>query len=319
MGLTNYPNGLTSFGVPVLPDVQFPVWAKHYWVDGTAGSDGNRGDSPDKPFATMEQAFDVCRSGDVIHLRGQVREQLTTPAGLFDVTIIGPSPVTRHPDSHAALETYGGQRSARWNAPASPTASTPLLKIQQQGWRIFNVLFTGDENDSVGCIQLFRDGGSGDSERDASHAWIQGCRFATGLYGIQDSGGCARVRIYGNEFQQFTESDNDAIVNVTGAGIGTMWGWEIIGNRFFANYSDIDISATGPIIRDNDFMYISLGTTNTIAIDLTGAAEESVSRNFMYVASDEGSVVNARFVASTTPAWGPNFYTDVEEYGEPAE
>ena len=308
-------------GVLLNPQPEYSPWAKHWYVDGTAGSNGYRGDSPKKPFLTMAVALAAARSGDVVHLRGLVREQLTTPQGLFDVTVVGPSPVTRHPDSHTALETYGGQRSARWAAPATPTASTPLVKVSQQGWRFINILFTGDEDDSVGCIQAFRDAGSGDAEDDASHMQVIGCRFQGGLYGIQDSGGCARVKIYGNEFLTFDQTDNDAIVNVTGAGVGTMWGWEIIGNKFYANYSDIDISASGPLIKYNDFYRVSLGTTNTIGIDATGATEEIVSKNWMHSDSALAGSINARFTdsASTTSAWGPNYYSDKEEYLEPAE
>lgn len=329
MSITAYPNGVSSFGAPVVPYEQYcNPWGRHFWVNGgsgatsgqsNVGSDGNDGTSPEQSLLTMERAFELIRSGDTIHLMGNVKEQLSTPAGVFDVTVIGPSPVTRHPDAHAADTTNGGYWSARWGAPSSPTASTPLVKVRQQGWKFINILFTGDEDDSVGCVQLFRDGGSGDAEDDASHAQFYNCRFATGLYGIQDSGGCARVKIYGCEFMQFTESDNDAIINVTGAGIGTMWGWEIVGNKFHANHTDIDIAAAGPIIMHNHFVLNSLGTTNTIAIDLTGGSEELVAQNYMYCASDESSVVNARFVASSTPSWGPNYYTDKEEYGEPAE
>lgn len=289
-------------------------WGRAWYVDGNQG--GGSGKSPESAFLTMEEAFAVIRSGDAIYLRGNIREQLSTPAGVFDVHIIGPSPVTRHPDSHSDL---GGFSSARWNAPASPTASTPLLKIQQQGWRITNTLFTGDEDDSVGCVQLFRDGGSGDDERDASHSQITGCRFQGGLYGIQDSGGCARISIDDNEFMLFSESDNDAIINVTGAGIGTLWGWRIRGNDFHANHTDIDAALSGARITDNHFHHVSLGVTNTIAIDETGGAENLVARNFFYCASDEASVVNARFVKAASSIWGPNYYSDKEEYGEPAE
>lgn len=329
MSLTAYPNGVSSFGAPVVPYEQWcNPFGRHFWVNGgsgatsgqsNVGSDGNDGESPEQALLTIERCFELIRSGDTVHLMGNFKEQVSTPAGVFDVTVIGPSPVTRHPDAHAAKETNGGYWSCRWSAPASPTASTPLVKVRQQGWKFINILFTGDEDDSVGCVQLFRDGGSGDAEDDASHAQIVGCRFAGGLYGIQDSGGCARVKIIGNEFQQFTESDNDAIVSVTGAGIGTKWGWEIRGNVFQANYSDIDADLTGAIITDNFFLLNSLGTTNTIAIDLTGGAEELVARNFMFCASDEASVVNARFVATATGIWGPNYYSDKEEYGEPAE
>lgn len=318
---TRYPSGLESYGVPVLPRRREGVWGRHWFVDGNEGNDRNRGDRRDKPFLTMDRAFDHLRSGDHIHARGLIQEQLTTPAGVFDVTVSGPSPVTRHPDAQTTVDAYGGRRSFRWAAPSSPTASTPLVKVQQQGWQFHNVLFTGDEDDSVGCIQLYRDAGSGNDERDASHTWIEGCRFQAGLYGIQDSGGCARVRIFGNEFLLFDQSDNDAITNVTGAGVGTVWGWMIWWNKFHANYSDIDLAASGPSIMFNEFHRVSLGVTNTIALDMTGSVEEAVSKNWMYSDSALAGSINARFTdsASTTAYWGPNYYSDKEEYAEPAE
>lgn len=294
------------------------IWGDFWYVDGNRGDNNNDGQTPETAFATFTEAFTRINSGDTIFFRGNVREQATTPAGVFDVTIIGPSPVTRHPDEHTGKDAYGGFSSCRWNAPASPTASTPLLKIQQQGWRVESVLFTGDENDSVGCIQLFRDGGSGADERDASHAVIRGCRFAGGLYGIQDSGGCARVKIIGNEFQQFDQSDNDAIVTVVGAGIGTLWAWEIAYNLFHANYSDIDAGLTNARIYQNHFVHISLGTTTTVTIDTTGGATCLVTHNYMYRASNV-SGVNAGFVIGSGDSYGPNYWSDKEEYAEPAE
>jgi hypothetical protein len=320
MGTTNFDTvavaqTLTVNGATIQPADSSP-WATHWYVDGSVGSDNYAGTSADAPFATMDKAFDKISSGDVIHLRGRIREQLSTPVGVFDVTVLGPSPVTRHPDAHTGNNGY---TSARWDAPASPTASTPLVKVLQQGWTFKNILFTGSETNGVGCIQLYRDGGSGDDERDASHAQIIGCRFATGLYGVQDSGGCARVKIYGCEFQQFDQSDNDAIVNVTGAGIGTLWGWEIKGNTFQANYSDIDAGFTGAQITDNHFIHVSLGTTNIVAIDTTGGAKNLIARNFMYCDSAAAGVINARFVIGSADIYGPNYYSDKEEYGEPAE
>lgn len=287
-----------------------------YFVDANSGLATNSGRSWDQALLTMTSAFDKLVSGDRIYFRGRIREQLTTPVQIFDVGIFGVSHNTRHPDSTPA---NGELIPARWDAPASPTASTPLLDILQQGWRVSNVLFTGSSSDTVDCIRLFRDGGSSDDERDASHAVIDNCRFQGGRYGIVDSGGCARVRILDNEFLLFSTSGNRAITNVTGAGIGTMWGWIIEGNEFHGNLTDIDIAAAGPRILGNHFRLNSLGVTNTVAIDITGGSEELVAKNFMYCASDEASVVNARFVASSTPSWGPNYYTDVEEYGEPAE
>jgi len=72
MGLTNYPNGLTSFGVPLLGGGRFSSpWATHYFVDATDGSDGNSGLSPDRAFATIQRAVDVSSGGDVIYINPQ--------------------------------------------------------------------------------------------------------------------------------------------------------------------------------------------------------------------------------------------------------
>lgn len=322
-GGVGFVNGVLHVAAPgaaagsVFPISVERLYAAPIFVDGNNGSDtANDGRSWNKPYLTMSKAFSVLESGGVIYLKGRIREQLTTPAGVFDVRVIGIAPNTRHPDAHTV---NGGFSSCRWDAPASPTAATPLVKVQQQGWQFQNILFTGSSGDTVDCVQLFRDGGSGDDERDASHASFLGCRFQGGRYGIVDSGGCARVSIKGCEFLLFSNSGDRAITNVTGAGIGTLWGWVIDGNDFLANLTDIDISGAGPKITNNHFHLNGLGVTNTIAIDLTGGSEELVAKNYMYCASDEGSVVNARFVASSTPSWGPNYYTDIEEYGEPAE
>src|SRR5262245_29091626 len=78
------------------------TYGRAWWVDGNQGNDNLSGQSHSEPFATMAQAFTKIASGDVIYVRGNIREQLTTPAGVFDVSIIGPSPVTRHPDAHTS-------------------------------------------------------------------------------------------------------------------------------------------------------------------------------------------------------------------------
>lgn len=291
------------------------AYSRAFWVDGNRGVDTNDGRSSSSPYLTMSKAFDNIASGDIIFARGNIREQLNTPAGVFDVTIMGPSPVTRHPDAHT---TNGGYSSFRWNAPASPTAATPLLNIRQQGWRIINGLFTGDSTNTVDCIQLFRDAGAGDAERDASHAEIIGCRFQGGRYGVVDSGGCARVHLFGNEFLTFSNSGNRAVTAVTGAGVGTLWGWEIVGNNFHANLTDIQAGFTGARIEENHFHFVSLGTTNVVAITTSGGSRNWVINNHMYAAFNT-SGMNARFVLGTNDLYGPNYYSSGYTVGEPTE
>lgn len=72
MGTTNFPNGLTSFGIPVLGAGSIPFTGKYFFVDPANGNDGNQGTSASRAFATLYQAYAKCRSGmnDVVYLIG---------------------------------------------------------------------------------------------------------------------------------------------------------------------------------------------------------------------------------------------------------
>jgi len=73
MPLTNFPNGVTSFGVPVLGNVGgIPFTGTYWFVNPATGSDGNEGTSPEFPFATLYRAVSRAASGnnDVIVLIG---------------------------------------------------------------------------------------------------------------------------------------------------------------------------------------------------------------------------------------------------------
>jgi len=208
---TNFINGVSSFGVPVLSSVPMvSPFSKVIFVDGNVGNDGYNGSTPALALRTMSKAFtSYLASGDTIVFRGNIREELTTPAGVFDVTIVGAGNKPRHADAHTG---NGGFSAATWKPPAVPTAATPLLIVQQQGWSLYNILF--DCPVDAAAVQLLRDAGAGDAERDASHATISGCRFATGQNAIQLKGGPNFVRIENNTFHGLTTS---AINNTVGA------------------------------------------------------------------------------------------------------
>lgn len=58
MGLTHFPNGISSFGMPMTgaPDLWLPLDAKTYYVSQLSGSNNNNGDY-DTPYLTMNQAI----------------------------------------------------------------------------------------------------------------------------------------------------------------------------------------------------------------------------------------------------------------------
>ncbi len=236
----------------------FPTRGREWFVDGNLGSANHDGRGWETPKLTMADVFDELASGDVIYFTGNIREELSTPAGIHDVTIIGCGNRPRHADGHTGNSGYS---AATWKPPASPTAATPLLNIRQQGWRVANVLF--DCPVDAAAIKLTRDAASGDSERDASHAEILGCRFASGKVGIENAGGASFVRVAGNFFHLLTESGG-AGIKCTSTSVAVPLSWIIEDNHFHNNASHILSSMSYSTIRRNIFGRF----TATLAIDI---------------------------------------------------
>lgn len=65
MSLTNFPNGITSFGVPVLGAIGgIPFTGKYFFVDPVNGLDGNSGFSPGKALQSLYKAHSLMTDGD---------------------------------------------------------------------------------------------------------------------------------------------------------------------------------------------------------------------------------------------------------------
>lgn len=308
--MTNFPGGVSSFGAPVVPgragstvdnggSVVRPV--RHLWVHGNLGNDGNSGFSSYAPLRTMAAAFNKLGSGDVVHFNGNISEQISSPAGVFDVTIIGEGNQPRHSDAHT---TNNGYSSATWKTPGSATAATPLLTVRQQGFKIANVLFDGPSD--AAAVQLFRDAGSGDAEDDASHAHILGCKFVAAQNHIEFKGGLSQVVIEGN---LFFGSTDDSLVETVGAGVGTNNYFRIINNEFHNNATHIDVDCNYASIRGNTF-----GRWTTKGILMGGGSYNMVWGNYLSGDYDAG------YVAGTNDEWAGNFSMDVssDEVGDNA-
>lgn len=273
MGLTIFPNGISSFGIPIYGGTKFAsssfgrTWFVNanttipngYWAPG---NDGNNGLSVQTPFLTMTQAFSVISDGDVINFVGKVTEQLTTPVQVFDVWINGCGNNPRHADSAPA----GGQyAAAQWAPPASGgIAAQATLRVLQQGWRFSNFLMTAIDTNAA-CLELVRNTGSGDAERDASHASVFGMRFSGAGVGIR-SGATSftelvyNVKVINNQFDNMTYAMRGAVEANQ---------WEIRDNFLGPNTNQIIMAARNFLIKGN-----SLGAFTAAAssggIDLNG-------------------------------------------------
>ena len=96
MGYSDFPNGITSFGIPITNSGNASPWGTRYFLDSATGSDlPNYGTETSKPFATLDYALGKCseNKGDEIHIAPNHSETITGVGGItFDkagVKVIG--------------------------------------------------------------------------------------------------------------------------------------------------------------------------------------------------------------------------------------
>lgn len=297
MGMADYSHGFRE-GVMIRGAGMFDAGFGRVWyVDAKTGADGNSGKRRDRPFLTMSKALAQLDSGDTILFRGKVREQLETPAGVFDVTIIGAANRPRHADDHTEENGARGSSAALWTLPASAVADTPLLRVNQQGWRFANFLMAATT--SQVCLDMYRnaDESPASDERDASHFDVVDMRFAAAGIHIRFNGGPNFGTIRESMFQGATT----AIANTTGSGAGTNGYTRILNSYFVENTNHVVVPLNKSLVKGCTF-----GLFTTKALDLTnGIGTNQVVGNFMSGDYDGG------YVAASGDNWIGNIAFDV--------
>jgi hypothetical protein len=88
MTITRFPNGISSFGVPVFGSGGFPMTSvgSHFWVDSVNGSDSNDGTSPTraKKKFSVGYALMTTNKHDVLHVIGGATEYAETAVVTMD-------------------------------------------------------------------------------------------------------------------------------------------------------------------------------------------------------------------------------------------
>lgn len=95
MGLTHFPNGISSMGVPMMGNAGHNICLGKIWfVNGTSGSDGNNGELPTQAFKTIQKAIttqiaQTSSLGDIIYVAAgnYLGEELS--GNLTKVSIVG--------------------------------------------------------------------------------------------------------------------------------------------------------------------------------------------------------------------------------------
>lgn len=209
--MTNFPNGISSMGVPVGGD---RVFGDTWFVDPTNGSDGNTGKTRDRAFETLTQAFLVVSHYDTIKCAAG------NYTGNYDTPLNADASFVR-------LQGFriGDNGLASW--AGATTSSSPIINVRARGWTITDFEF--DCPTAAGAIQLSKNV-SQTNRCDFTH--IERCIFTTGKYGIVVAGGGTHVKVKGCKFDQLTTTGAFGIfVQSTGFQIPAFW---VVEDNIFA-------------------------------------------------------------------------------------
>lgn len=262
-GLTHYPNGISSFGVPVLGASSGrtgggSMLGTNWFVDPNTGRDGNSGKEVGKSLASLTRAFELVTAWDAIFCApGDYSGNYSTPLNATApfVSLIGIQ----------ATDTGFGP----WMAG---TAGSPIINVRARGWRISGFEFDGVSDEA--SVKLTTSGTS-----NANYIQIDNCLFTGGKYGIDWVGAPTYSKIAGNNFEDILTS---ALI-CTDSGTDVPRRCMIYGNEFKENIAHIAMNPRGfkdSTIRGNVFSLDGVTRDATVLLDTRGGGGNAIVGNY---------------------------------------
>lgn len=181
--LTNFPNGVSSYGMPVLPGFG-PTTGSVFWVHSVTGNNSNTGTSKNEPLATIDAAVGKCTAdaGDVIIVMQGHAETISGASSLVcdvaGVTIIGLGRGTKRPTL-----TF--------------SATGSIISVTAANVRLENLLLIGDVDNIVTGISL---AATADGAQLVNIEMRDGAANKEFLIGIAIAAACTDVLIDGLVF-----------------------------------------------------------------------------------------------------------------------
>lgn len=164
MSITPFPNGVSSFGIPLLPSIGGVLTTGDVYFVHSSGSNGNSGTDSDHPFADLDFAVGRCTAskGDVILVMPGHTENISA-ADDIDVDVAGVSVI--------------GLGSGNLRPTFTYTNALGEFVVGASNVRISNMIF----NASVTTVPF-----AIDVEDDCTGAIIDHCRFGVDTGGTDE-------------------------------------------------------------------------------------------------------------------------------------
>lgn len=302
MALTRFPNGVSSFGVPVMgsgASVPFTT-GNYFFVDSSTGSNANDGKDPDHPVATIDYAVGLCTAnkGDVIIVMPNHSETVATAGGI-DLDVQGITVVGLGNGSNRPYVLISG------SSLASMTFDADDVKIQN----LYFDLACTQTNPCLTPIDVNYD----DAE-------INNCEFmvtSTGYAPTQVivATNCNRLKVFNSKFNGYQGATCTVpanIIDLQTDGVtddASGYGHEIAGCVFDAATSEAHIWSTASLmemlkIHDNVFRQ-STGAVPPISIGATTVANHGLLyNNYWQALTSAGLIIS---VGMLTPF--ENYFT----------
>lgn len=147
---TNFPNGITSQGVP-LPAYPFPTQGRYIFVKPSTGLDGNDGSTPDQSVKTLVRALELATANqnDIVVFFAQGNTASAT-------TDYQTSTLTWSKDMvHLVGVGPNGLITSRARISTTTTGITPLVNITANACLWMNIeVFHGVTSDQTGLVAV---------------------------------------------------------------------------------------------------------------------------------------------------------------------
>lgn len=143
MALTNFPNGVSSFGFPLVGAGPVITTGSVFFVSSVTGVNSTgRGTDPSRPFASIDYAVGFCTAskGDIIFVMPGHTETVTAAGGL-DLDVAG-------------ITIYGIGHGSMRPTVNFTTATTADMDVDAANITIHNILFTGGIDALVAPIDI---------------------------------------------------------------------------------------------------------------------------------------------------------------------
>lgn len=293
MALTNFPNGVSSYGVPVLGSGPVFTTGNVWFVDsGHANAENStaRGTSADLPFASIDYAVGQCtaNNGDYIIVMPGHTETVIAAGGL-DLDVAG-------------ITIVGVGRGTSQPKISLTTATTADVDIDAANVSIYNMHFVAGFADIVAMIDV-----------NATDFTLSGCRFSqsavdlNALICVQDAAAAGSDRItIENCHAIMYDAANTHFVNFAGTGTGHV----VRNNTLIGDWGTMAVGGAGVItyatIIDN--VIYNAANTNDGCVNFAATATGICMRNLC-----GGAALQANGITATAMALAENYYGVISE------